>query len=76
MTEDTSWMPSDYDKIKRAVEPRTYDYQLFAVTGQYVTTVAGPPLVLGVVCWRDRYFAAREGRYVEVQVFRTEEKPR
>lgn len=55
---------------------RTFDYQLFTITGQYVTTVVGPPLVPGVICWRDRYFAAREGRYVEVQVFRTDEKPR
>lgn len=56
--------------------PRTFDSQLFTLSGQYVTTVSHGPVLPGVIIWRSRYFAAREGRYVEVGVFRTEETPR
>jgi hypothetical protein len=55
---------------------RTYDAQLFTSDGKYVTTVAHAPIIPGIIIWRQRYFASREGRYVEVHVFRTDEEPR
>lgn len=59
-----------------APQPRTYATQLFTAAGQYVTTVGVPPVIPGIIIWRDRYFAAREGRYVEVGVLRSDEELR
>lgn len=49
-----------------------YAVQLFTPQGHHVATVSVPSTRFGVVCWRDRYFAAREGRYVEVEMFHVE----
>jgi hypothetical protein len=52
------------------------DVQLFTRAGEYVTTVAIPSYLPGVVLWGSRFFHNEGGRYVETMAYTSIEAPR
>lgn len=53
------------------------EIQLFTKDGHLVTTVAVErDLWPGVIAWKERFFAYRDGRYVETTFFRSDEPQR